>query len=334
MQSAPLRELTRQEIADYREHGVVCLRQVISQEWLDYVGDEFDFIMANLRRSPNHINASEAAKALTRMGLPTLAQAGSPGDRRKIGSLESSLIGILPRASLNKTMARIAQWLPPRNSESVKANARFLIDTYSSTRSEKIMHFALHSPLAELAAQLVGSSKINFLGDQLFLKEPDCIHRTAFHQDESYYNCTGEQLCSIWVPLDLVTLANGTMGYVRGSHKNGKHYKPNFFVSQAALPDSLGDDIPDIEGNEDQFDIMYYEAQLGDVIVHHCRTLHGSRANQSSTRRRRAASMRYFGEDVRYYHRPGAPTHENYSHSLENGDRMDDCPDFPRAWPR
>ena len=58
MQSAPLRELTRQEIADYREHGVVCLRQVISQEWLDYVGDEFDFIMANLRRSPNHINAS------------------------------------------------------------------------------------------------------------------------------------------------------------------------------------------------------------------------------------------------------------------------------------
>lgn len=43
------------------------------------------------------------------------------------------------------------------------------------------------------------------------------------------------------------------------------------------------------------------------MVVHHARTIHGAPGNASSTRRRRAVSVRYCGDDVRFHRRPGAP---------------------------
>merc|ERR1712216_20865 len=56
----------------------------------------------------------------------------------------------------------------------------------------------------------------------------------------------------------------------------------------------------DIEGNERDFDIIYHEAKPGDVVVHHRNTIHGSAGNTSLERHRRAASIRYIGDDVVY----------------------------------
>merc|ERR1712146_82372 len=57
----------------------------------------------------------------------------------------------------------------------------------------------------------------------------------------------------------------------------------------------------DIEGNEDKFNIVYFDAKPGDVIIHHPRTVHGSRGNTgASGRRRLAASIRYIGDDIRW----------------------------------
>ena len=63
------------------------------------------------------------------------------------------------------------------------------------------------------------------------------------------------------------------------------------------------------------------------MAVHHARTLHGAFPNASS-RRRRAVSVRYCGDDARYELRPGAPRKPHHAR-----DPLGD-PDCPRVWPR
>ena len=104
----------------------------------------------------------------------------------------------------------------------------------------------------------------------------------------------------------------------------------NSFASQAPLPGSPLSALPDIEGNENDFDIVYYPVQPGDAIVHHVRTAHGSTGN-GSTRDRRAFALRYLGDDIRYLQREGAAPDSQKSAELSDGDRMDST-EFPLIW--
>lgn len=186
------------------------------------------------------------------------------------------------------------------------------------------------APLPELAAALMGATRINFFGDQLFLKEAGSRRRTAFHQDAPYFHLTGDQCCTMWMPLDLVDRENSAMGYIRGSHLWDIH-SANIFVTQERIPSSPGKSLPDIEGNEEQYDIVYVESRPGDAIVHNVRTVHGSTGNDSSLRDRRALTLRYLGDDVRYHEREGAPPDSQRSAELTDGDRMDSA-EFPVVW--
>ena len=122
------------------------------------------------------------------------------------------------------------------------------------------------------------------------------------------------------------------MGYVRGSHRWRIH-ATNVFVSQEPIPCSIGERLPDIEGHEDDFDVVYSESEPGDVIVHHVRTVHGSTGNLSTDRVRRTVTLRYLGDDVRHLERAGAPPDSAKSSTLQSGDRMD-SPEFPLVWAR
>jgi ectoine hydroxylase-related dioxygenase (phytanoyl-CoA dioxygenase family) len=120
--------------------------------------------------------------------------------------------------------------------------------------------------------------------------------------------------------------------YVRGSHKWGKEYKTNPFLVQTPFPDAVGEDLPDISQNMDDYDILRFETKPGDVLIHHFRTVHGAAGNHSH-RPRRAASLRYIGDDMRYYNRPGAPPQPYHDHNLKEGDPLDSRA-FPVVWPK
>ena len=111
------------------------------------------------------------------------------------------------------------------------------------------------------------------------------------------------------------------MGYVRGSHRWDIH-AANVFASQMPIPGSTLNKLPDIEGNESDYDVVYYPANPGDVIVHHVRTVHGSTGN-TPCRHRRALALRYLGDDARYLVREGAPSDSQMSPNLKSGDLMD-----------
>jgi len=198
---------------------------------------------------------------------------------------------------------------------------------------EGIRKAALDSALPGICTQLLDTSYLNFWEDTTFVKAPNTGQRTSFHQDYSYFQIRGEKCCIVWIPLDNVTYENGAMEYVRGSHKWGKKYAPNLLVSQSVFPDSPYEKTPDIEAAPEDYDIVSFDVEPGDVIIHHVLTVHGSRGNQSANKMRRAMSFRYCGDDITYYDRPGAIVQPYLTDKLKDGDRLF-SKDYPIVFPR
>ncbi len=213
------------------------------------------------------------------------------------------------------------------------AFGRFFVKNSPSRLSPALRHFSMESPARIIAAQLYDTSKVNFYFDQMFWKEPGSGKRTAFHQDESYFNCQGTQCGTFWISVDHVTRENGAMGYVRGSHLWGRQFAANTFVSQQRMPGAEGEALPDIEGHESDYDVVYFDSEPGDILVHDYRTIHGSTGNTSSDRVRRSFAVRYTGDDVRYLSKPGTSPEAPRSSLLRDGDPLD-CEDFPVVWRR
>ena len=192
--------------------------------------------------------------------------------------------------------------------------------------------FAIDSPLPEIAAQLMRSSVVNLYEDSLLVKEPGTVEPTAYHQDLSYFHVEGEQICTIWCPLDAVTPQTGGVRFVRGSHSWPELYRPNLFVSDQPIPGTRGEDLSEGGFDPEDLEVLSFEMQPGDVTVHHARMLHGASGNASARQRRRAISVRYCGDDARTFVRSGAPK-KPYQANLENGRRLDSS-DCPVVWPR
>ena len=55
----------------------------------------------------------------------------------------------------------------------------------------------------------------------MLTKEPGTRMPTPWHQDQPYYNITGQQNISFWIPIDPVD-EKWTLNFIKGSHKGLK----------------------------------------------------------------------------------------------------------------
>ena len=181
---------------------------------------------------------------------------------------------------------------------------------------------------------MMGSHKVCFYHDHLLVKEPETAERTPWHHDQPYYPVDGEQICSIWLPLDPVG-PETAVEYVRGSHRWGRWFAPRFFRADAplAVEDPRFEPVPDIDADRASYDLVSWEMDPGDCIVFHALTLHGAPGNRSSSRRRRAYATRWLGDDARFAARVGEVSPPLQGHGLQPGDPMA-CALFPEVWPR
>ena len=300
------RQLSAEEIETYRNDGVACLRGVLPLEWVEVLTQAMNDILADY-------------SALKTAGVQRDGVMDIVLDRSHLRPL--SVLGEAAEAMGGSVLAEDQGG--GREGEYILVNNAVL--DYAGIR-----RLALESPLPELAGQLFGSSKVNFVFDQVLIKEPGALSRTAFHQDQGYFKVDGAQVASFWTSCDLVDADNGRMGYVRGSHLWAMH-APNMFVSQETGPTHGLAQLPDIEGNEDEFDVIYFDVEPGDVIVHDYRTVHGSRGNVSTDRTRRAVSLRYAGDGVTYLDRPSARGEFPVDDDVSDGDSLDSST-FPVVW--
>ncbi|MBL0925354.1 MAG: phytanoyl-CoA dioxygenase family protein [Sphingomonadaceae bacterium] len=293
----PLRKVTRAERDAFERDGVTHLRAILPPDWVAELAGTLDDCF------------SEERPVVT----------GADLDYSQFAALAAHLGG----TTLN-------------DNPDQQSHGRALIKTDVHHVHAGFYFFAHYSPFAQVVADLADSREVRLYEDQIFLKESGSGIRTAFHQDASYFHVGGETCCVCWASPDVVTRENGAMGYVLGSHKWGKIFQANLFASQTVMPGSIGDTLPDIEGNEADYDIRYIDSAPGDMIIHDYRTVHGAIGNTSATMGRRAASIRYTTDNAHFLFRQSAPAAANalrdYS-QFSDGDAFSG-EDFPLAWPR
>ena len=151
----------------------------------------------------------------------------------------------------------------------------------------------LASPLPGIAAQLLQTDKVNLLYDQLFVKPPKG-GPTPWHNDLPYWPVDGTSVMSIWLALGDVTLDNGGLEFIRGSHKWGRRfdtfdYEPDGSAYQA-MPDKNPENepTPDFDAERDQHEILTWDLKPGDAVAFHA----PHRAPRQPQRHRRSATKR------------------------------------------
>jgi len=309
------RPITQDEIAAYRVAGVVCLREVLDLKTVNDLRRSIDDAIETSHQSSSFYDLSSVTRAAESDDTETL-QSQSEGQHDI-----SKIVEYVKESGKDLLLEQVGE-----------GNGRFLLDTAVNTRNKAFRRLCTLGAIPQIAGALLESERVNFYGDQIFVKEPGTREKTAFHQDAPYFNITGDQCCVMWIPVDPVTSKHGGMRYVRGSHRKGL-YAPNVFFAQTRLPGSEGEDLPDIESSMDKYDVVNFDVEPGDILVHHYRTWHGGGGNLSRYQVRRAASLRYCGDDIRFKQRPGTPKQLHHTHQLQNGEPLS-APDFPVVWKR
>ena len=144
-----------------------------------------------------------------------------------------------------------------------------------------------------------------------------------------YYCVDGNDTGSFWIPLDPIT-KNNSLKILLGSHKLPKLIRPTKWSNNQPWysNDSNFMDIPDISNMEKN--ILNPEMNLGDAILFNFKVLHSSSGNTEKIPRR-AFSMRFIGDDVKYIDRGGETSPPFKGIDLNNGSKMrEDW--FPVVW--
>ena len=189
------------------------------------------------------------------------------------------------------------------------------------------------SALAEVGARLMRSAAVRLYHDHMLTKEPGTRQRTPWHQDQPYYNISGRQNCSFWIPVDPVSRAS-TLEFVAGSHR-GPWLMPRSFMDAQAkwFPEGSLADLPDVEAQRDAHRIVGWELAPGDAVCFHMLTLHAS-GGVAAGQRRRVFSVRLIGDDIRHAPRrwQTSPDFPGLADSLAPGAPLEHAL-FPPLWP-
>jgi ectoine hydroxylase-related dioxygenase (phytanoyl-CoA dioxygenase family) len=209
----------------------------------------------------------------------------------------------------------------------------FVEDFCCWQENEFYRRFIFESALGRVGAALMRSRSARLYHDHMLTKEPGTRARTPWHQDQPYYNISGLQNCSFWIPVDPVARA-ATLEFVAGSQR-GPWLMPRSFMDAQAKwfpPGSLAD-LPDIEARRAEYRILGWALTPGDAVCFHMLTLHAS-GGVPLGQRRRVFSVRLLGDDVRHAPRrwQTSPDFPGLADVLAPGAPMEH-PLFPRLWP-
>lgn len=221
------------------------------------------------------------------------------------------------RAGVERNMAEPG----PYAAENLKPGegGRFFDDYCNWDRIPEFERVIRESAVAEVAAKLMASDRVQMFHDHVLVKEPGTSKPTPWHQDGPYYFIEGQQTVSFWSPLDPVREAS--LRCVAGSHRWEKEVLPTRWLAETSFyPDSekyMPVPDPDAEG----MPVREWQMEPGDAVAFNYRTLHGARGNNAATRRR-AFSLRLVGDDARYVERPGRTSPPYPGHEMQPGQRL------------
>ncbi len=127
--------------------------------------------------------------------------------------------------------------------------------------------------IAALVSALIHGEPL-LVGVETFNKQARVGSGVPYHQDNAYFCQTPPDMLTIWIAIDPVTMANGPVYYVRGSHKAGMQpTKPS-----GVKGNSIGlAEVPTVPLEEQFCGLL----EPGDALIHQCETIHHSAPNAS-----------------------------------------------------
>jgi ectoine hydroxylase-related dioxygenase (phytanoyl-CoA dioxygenase family) len=157
----------------------------------------------------------------------------------------------------------------------------FSRNVFLSRSSAYVSTFVMDPHIARLAAELLGCRRIRFMQDVVH-EIPDKQH-TPWHRDSDFWSFSGAGALTIWIPLQETPLTMSPLRYATGSH---------FVLDPRPLGPLQTACIPL------RFRVSSSPLRLGDVAVHHFKTLHGAARNYAAGRTRRALSVHLIDADA------------------------------------
>jgi len=174
---------------------------------------------------------------------------------------------------------------------------------YLWQRDPELYDFCFHSPIGEAASELLRTSKVHLIYDQVFVKDALRTERTEWHNDQPYWPVRGPTL-SIWVAIDETTQQTGAMEFIRGSHRWNRWFE----IVGPNLPPEVNpkfEKIPDYESQRDDHEILTWDLAPGDAVAFHGLAVHASYPFVHPVRRR-AYSLRFAAKEAIYAEESGA----------------------------
>lgn len=206
----------------------------------------------------------------------------------------------------------------PYGAENLKPGegGRFFDDYCNWTRIPEFETVIKDSDVAQVAAKLMGSARVQMFHDHVLVKEPGTSKPTPWHQDGPYYFVQGRQTVSFWSPMDPVKEAS--LRCVAGSHRWEKEVLPTRWLAETSFYPGSDRYMPVPDPDAEGMRVLEWQMEPGDAVAFNYGTLHGARGNTTASRRR-AFSLRLLGDDARYVTRPGRTSPPFPGHGMVEG---------------
>ena len=143
------------------------------------------------------------------------------------------------------------------------------------------------------AAAAVLGPDILLWGSGFFPKPPRTSDFVSWHQDLTYWGLDSTDEVTVWLALSPVTIENGCMRFVPGSHTDGIQRHTDTFAESNSL--SRGQ-VLDIDIDEEK--AVQVTLQPGELSVHHGRLFHASGPNNTD-RWRLGLAMQFIAPSMR-----------------------------------
>lgn len=131
--------------------------------------------------------------------------------------------------------------------------------------------------ITELVAKLVNGEPV-LSGVETFSKPARIGSGVPLHQDNAYFCQTPPDMLTVWVAIDRVTVENGAVYFIKGSHKQGILPTKPSGVTGNSIGLAEADETPKSE----QFCATL---EPGDATIHHCEVIHHSDPNHTDQSR-------------------------------------------------
>jgi ectoine hydroxylase-related dioxygenase (phytanoyl-CoA dioxygenase family) len=187
----------------------------------------------------------------------------------------------------------------------------------------KVKELMFDKRIGKMAADLSGAEGIRIWHDQALIKRP-WANPTSWHLDTPFWSFSDRRALSIWVALDDVTLENGCMFFIPGSHRETTFDSP-----------FIGKNMNDIFNSYPQFKTsrsVPAVIKAGSCTFHNGLTIHGAHANMTAGFRR-AMTCAYMPEGNVFTGQPNILP-EDYLKRIKIGDPLDNDAQNPLIYKR